>query len=275
MLRLSRLYPLHLVTLLAVAVGQAIYWHLNHSYFVIRYNDAYHFVLNLLFASSWGLEKDHSFNGPFWSVSVEALLYAVFFIVCYLRPPRLRLTLLMCGLGLALWPLYPPVAHGIFCFFLGGAVCLAYRRTPPLRRPGLLLALLLPLWLIPLLAAAIPAVASAPRFAPLASMLMRALVFPGTIYALAVYECARGTFGKPLAILGDISYSTYLLHFPLQLALVLGASACGIGLGAFRSAYALLGFMALLLAISYASHRGLEMPAQRWMRRRWLRRPVS
>jgi peptidoglycan/LPS O-acetylase OafA/YrhL len=274
-LRLSRLYPLHFVTLLLVAIGQVIFHSLNRSYFVYRYNDAYHFVLNLLFASSWGLERDHSFNGPFWSVSVEALLYAVFFVVCWLRPVSVTVTLLMSAAGLALWPLYAPVGHGIFSFFLGGAVCLAYRRTESRPAPGRLLALVGVLWLIPVVAAAVPAMAAAPRFAPVASMYMRCLVFPATIYTLAVYETKRGTFGRRLAVIGDISYSTYLWHFPLQLALAIGATALGVGFGVFLTPYALIGFFAVLLLIAYLSHRQLEMPAQRIMRRRWLPAPRS
>jgi peptidoglycan/LPS O-acetylase OafA/YrhL len=269
-LRLSRLFPLHLVTLLLVTIGQAIFFSLTQSYFVYRYNDAYHFVLNLLFASSWGLEKDHSFNGPFWSVSVEALLYAIFFCVCRLRPVSPRVTALMCIVGLALWPLYGPVGHGVFSFFVGGTVFLAYRRTLAHPPSGTLLALIVPLWLIPVVAAAVPVIASVPHFAPVASMYMRCLVFPATIYALAVYETERGTLGRRLAVIGDISYSIYLLHFPLQLLLAIVATAFGIGFAVFLSPYALVGFFAVLVAISYASHRWLEMPAQRSMRRRWL-----
>ena len=63
-LRFSRLYPLHLITLLAVALGQIYYFQLTNNHFAIENNNLAHFVLNLFFASSWGIEKGLSFNGP-------------------------------------------------------------------------------------------------------------------------------------------------------------------------------------------------------------------
>jgi peptidoglycan/LPS O-acetylase OafA/YrhL len=38
-------------------------------------------MLQLFFASCWGLERATSFNGPVWSISVEVLVYLVFFLV--------------------------------------------------------------------------------------------------------------------------------------------------------------------------------------------------
>ncbi len=51
-LRVSRLYPLHLLTLGWVAVGQVVFRLLTGTYFVYRHNDVYHFILNLFLASS-------------------------------------------------------------------------------------------------------------------------------------------------------------------------------------------------------------------------------
>src|SRR5207244_9707990 len=43
------------------------------------------------------------------------------------------------------------------------------------------------------------------------------LLFPLTILTLAVWEARRGRLGRRLAFVGQISYSSYLLHFPLQM----------------------------------------------------------
>jgi peptidoglycan/LPS O-acetylase OafA/YrhL len=274
-LRLSRLYPLHLLTLGFVAGAQAVFLALTHDYFVYANNDAYHFILNLFFASSWGLEKDHSFNGPFWSVSVEAVLYAAFFLLCRYRSIGVFATLAMSALGLALWSVYGPIAHGLFSFFLGGAMFLVYRRSTKKPPPRVVLALILSAWLLPIIAAEIPAIASWRHFAPMASMYMRVVVFPATIYALALYETRRGTLGKRFAVLGDISYATYMLHFPLQLTLAIAATLFGASLSYFMTPQALVGFFALLLPLSYASHRLFEMPVQSSLRRRFLRAPAQ
>ena len=47
---------------------------------IFENNDLYHFVLNILFISSWGLEKGMSFNQPIWSVSFELIVYILFFL---------------------------------------------------------------------------------------------------------------------------------------------------------------------------------------------------
>jgi Acyltransferase family len=78
--RLSRLYPLHLVTLLMVALMQPIYFYLHGFFFVYQNNDVQHFIPQLFMASDWGLLRSNSFNGPIWSISVEVLVYAVFFL---------------------------------------------------------------------------------------------------------------------------------------------------------------------------------------------------
>ena len=50
---------------------------------------------------------------------------------------------------------------------------------------------------------------------------------PLTVLALALHEARAGGALRALAFLGDISYSTYLIHFPMQLALALLALRFG------------------------------------------------
>ena len=60
-------------------------------------NDAFHFALQLIFASNWINALPQTFNGPIWSVSVEVLVYAFFLIVVsFLRP---SLILCLCRRG--------------------------------------------------------------------------------------------------------------------------------------------------------------------------------
>ena len=72
-LRFSRLYPLHLATLLLVLALQTMYFHQRDYFFVYQNNDIPHFIYQLFLASSWGFEKGYSFNGPIWSISVRKL----------------------------------------------------------------------------------------------------------------------------------------------------------------------------------------------------------
>lgn len=78
--RFARLYPLHLVTLLAAATVLAVGPSATAEGCC---NDAYHFALNLAMLQETGLNEGMSFNTPSWSISVEVLCYVLF----YLAPP--------------------------------------------------------------------------------------------------------------------------------------------------------------------------------------------
>lgn len=79
--RMSRLYPLHFLTLMVVLVFQIVRVHLDKGFFIYQNNDLYHFILNALFIQGEGFEKGWSFNAPTWSVSSEIVAYILFFII--------------------------------------------------------------------------------------------------------------------------------------------------------------------------------------------------
>lgn len=273
-LRFSRLYPLHFATLLAVAAGQLAFQAQNGSYFVNGGNDAYHFALHLLFASSWGFERSLSFNAPVWSVSVEVLLYAAFFVLCRLLPVRLLLlaALSAAGFWLALTA-YGALGRGIGSFFLGGCVCLAYRRIVAAGRAhSVARTLALPVAVLWLLVLGWPdGMARLPLPQGIGGEWLVILVlFPLTILVLALAETALGGLGRRFAVVGELSYASYLLHFPLQVAVVMGANAMALKKEVFYEPAALIGFMVFLIAVSLASYRWFELPAQRYLRQRLL-----
>jgi peptidoglycan/LPS O-acetylase OafA/YrhL len=119
-LRLSRLYPLHFLTLLLVAVLQYFYFNRYDAYFVYQDNDLRRFILQLLFASNWLPNEPYSFNGPIWSVSIEILLYALFFCVCRYASIRSAFLVFLCFVGALLSLRVAFIGRGIFSFFLGG-----------------------------------------------------------------------------------------------------------------------------------------------------------
>ncbi len=284
-LRLSRLYPLHFVTLLFVAAGQIVYIKMTKTYFVYSFNDTYDFSLNLFFASAWGLEKGNSFNAPVWSVSIEILLYAVFFVFSRRINLTFKAVLIAIFVGHLLhsfdviYDLEDFIALGIRNFFVGGLIFMAYERLiiggdkwkvsvwlPFVTSVAWLATLLIinPNYnfafdkLPPMIAHKI--VLAWPSFA----------LFPMTILSLALIETKRGTFGKRLSFVGDISYASYLLHFPLQLAIAMVMVPLAFNWKLFYSPLIMALFLSVLIIGSLVSHHYFEVPMQNFLRRKLL-----
>src|SRR6185312_13785838 len=78
---------------------------------------------------------------------------------------------------------------------------------------------------------------------------------------------AWGLNRKPLVYLGEISYSVYLVHFPLQLTLWLAYVTLGVT-WPFGDLAGLVAFMVLTLACAALTYRYIEMPGKRLMRLR-------
>ena len=76
-LRFSRLYPLHLATLLIVASLQPLHALLTGHDYIYGPNNASQFALNLAMATHWGAMAPMTFDGPFWSVSAEVPRLAI------------------------------------------------------------------------------------------------------------------------------------------------------------------------------------------------------
>jgi len=94
-------------------------------------------------------------------------------------------------------------------------------------------------------------------------------LFPSIILLLALVETNRGSLGKKFAFLGDISYSSYLLHFPLQLFLMILILSLSIDQNVFLSSGMLVAFFSVLLPVSYASYHHFELPMQSFLRRQF------
>lgn len=280
-LRFSRLYPLHALTLVVVIVGQWIYFRQTGTHFVYANDDAYHFVLNLFLASGWGLEHTYSFNGPIWSVSTECALYLLFFVMCRWLPVSAPVLLLASFIGTAggVFGLMPSaLARGVSMYFLGGVVYLFYAQVlqrgglERLWRPALVLAIIA--WALGLASLGLT-LPSRGAVHVLLTMYPRFVMFPLLVLALALLETRRGSLGARWSFIGDLSYASYLLHFPLQLVLMIVITALGFGPTLFLSPIALIGFFVLLIALSLATYHGYERPAQRWLRQRLVARRAA
>mgnify|MGYP006168606019 CR=1 FL=1 len=140
-LRFSRLYPLHLLTLLAML--PLIAWYRAQTGgqdYVYPHNTVENFVLQLFLASDWAGRNEWSFNGPIWSISIEVLAYAVFFALSrlgWVRPWQIGAVIGATGVVYALKLTPHPLVLCLFFFYLGGLTHAGWRwlqaSTPKLR----------------------------------------------------------------------------------------------------------------------------------------------
>jgi len=287
-LRFSRLYPLHLATLLAVAAMQYFFHRATGNYFVYGSNGWKRFVVSLIFAQNWLTPTlKQSFNGPAWSVSIEVLLYGIFFVFCRLglRGPRMALCIAAVGIALLWWKMF--IARGLIGFFVGGATFHLSRTVAShaaARRMtqwsvttaiGLWIVIWIETYFAPLHAAFYwlsgyisPEVGRLyiGNSEKIFLLLFVLIVVPTTLLALALHEQVLGGKWHRFAFVGDISYSTYMLHFPMQLALALIAVHYALTPAAFENPVALTLFYAALITLGGLSFHYFERPMQHFLR---------
>lgn len=287
-LRLSRLYPLHTAMLFAAAALQAAFHARTGHWFIYVNNDWQHFGSSLLMAQQWlPPTLAQCFDGPAWSVSVEILLYGVFFLVVRFGFGGWRPALLIAlvSIPLIFWNEF--IARGLMGFFVGGAIYHlgeTIKAHANARQIAQILGLVvIALWALVLcevyvapLHSLIRLLAGASDKSPLYDifvgwffrLLFTFVVSPLTILALSLDEkILGGRYGR-ISVLGDISYSTYLLHIPLQIVLALAALSLGLKPHDFMSFPVLVAFLAALIGLGYLSFRFFERPMQRWIRGR-------
>ncbi|OUD14085.1 acyltransferase family protein [Thioflexithrix psekupsensis] len=276
--RIARLYPLHLATLLLVVVLQLIYSQQYGFYFVYSHFDGYHFVLNLLFIQKWGLDNGFSFNGPAWAISVLVFLYLLFFILAYWRKATFLICLLISMIAAILLVadsseyLNRYLLRGISGFFFGGCIFyVAVYLSPHAEkiRLGFYAATLI-LWgatLFSFYGADLTVYIKQLGF--IGKLFLEGyvhyLLFPISLLSLIFLEMQRGILLKKMAWLGDISYSLFLLHFPLQLMVAILVGYGILDKTLFLNVGFFIGFFAVLIALSYLTYVKFERPMQSYL----------
>jgi peptidoglycan/LPS O-acetylase OafA/YrhL len=259
--RLSRLYPLHIATLVLVAMLQPLYFHLNGYFFVCQANDLQHFLLQIFMASDWVSQTGNSFNGPIWSISVEVLAYGFFFLSLRFvtRSALLNLIVIVAGMQIG-----GEVACCFSFFYIGGLAAIARRAVSSSTHKDVVegiawsAAIMFAVWGCAL-------ASSSYRLSDLAIL----------GYTPILLFCISGEIGVSPAIqrwieaAGNLTYSSYLLHFPIQLAIGLGFATHGTAIPFYNASFFVI-FITATLVASRLTYLYFEAPAQDLIRNRLL-----
>jgi len=261
-LRFSRLYPLHIATLLIVASVQPLYFDLHGYFFVYQENDLAHFLPQLLMASNWGFQEALTFDGPIWSVSVEVLVYFFFFIMLLAT----RSWLLNLAVIAACLTASGQIAACFAFFYAGGLAAMARRAvTPSVYRlaaesAGWLAVIVFPLW----------AWQYKGHLESMDFLLLLLTFTPILLFCLSRDIVMPASLQKVVEAAGNMTYSSYLLHFPIQLMTVVGFAIVRAPIPLYDGTFFGL-YIGTTLVASYLTYRYFEVPAQNLIRELLLR----
>ncbi len=275
-LRISRLYPLHVITLFAVAIMQYFRYFTGRGFFQGDINDLYHFILNLLFIQAGFFEDGLSFNGPSWSLSCEIIAYILFFYVLKKFKNPIPVFALLVFIGMSIlqkqlnYPLFNiSIAKMLLGFFIGTLTYVLNNQILQLEsrnRKLLFFAIFIFSSLIGVLvykAGYVWIFGHWDRVMPL-------LVYPLMILAaLNVFFLNKFFSLKPFTYIGDLSYSIYLIHFPVQIMMVTFLPMAGLVPNYYRWT-GMLTFILITTTLAALSYHLVEQPLQNLIRRKFL-----
>jgi peptidoglycan/LPS O-acetylase OafA/YrhL len=224
--RFARLYPLHLITLIAVLTLQLISNHLFGDSQIYAHNDAFHFLLNLLFIPAIGLEDGVSFNGPVWSVTLEFFAYIVFYLSLIAR----RSFLFSCisaflTLVVSLW-MRDTTNLILDCIFFFNCGVLAYVCFIRFSKNMLILsfAVLTSVFFILKLIFGFNEIQMYSLDLYLYSLIFCSFIFAGVLLETSFPHTFQN-LKSHIQFLGDLTYSSYLWHVPIQILVLLIAKS--------------------------------------------------
>jgi peptidoglycan/LPS O-acetylase OafA/YrhL len=285
--RFARIWPLHVATMVAAL----LYLGIRNGW---RYLSISAIIANLLLVHGWGRYFHPPLNFPSWSLSGEWGAYLVLplylFTIGRIRRGLIHVTLVIGLYAVLIWyaALFGhgtldrlreqwglgrcliEVGIGVSLFqlhelFTAGKATRLARITPAVARMSDA-------------AAAVIFVAIFVVFTYTAWDLYFVPLAAALIFCLSL---AEGPFSallhwRPMVLLGEISFSIYMLHgFVFWLCQDVPASFKG-RVGFWTGALWLLGAHLLVVGLAYLSYKLIERPADRALRTRWFcRRPVS
>jgi peptidoglycan/LPS O-acetylase OafA/YrhL len=220
-------------------------------------------------ASNWGFEENYSFNGPIWSVSIEIIVYFLFFFLIKKFYNSLLipiLTILFCALIKIFTNTTYLLLDCLIYFFAGGLsyfcneIVKKYEIVNEYKKK-LKICYFFILLIIPLLC----------LFFKLYNLKYFFFLFflfytPNLLNFLSNLSMNNQRLNKFVTVLGNTTYSSYLLHFPIQIGIVNVATFLKINLPLYNSFFFLF-YLSLTIIFSIFVYKYFEFPLMKLLRK--------
>ncbi|MDB6166861.1 MAG: acyltransferase 3 [Lacunisphaera sp.] len=233
--RIGRLYPLHFALIFVALAMECAKYYAEKQYGIVSVYGAfvatneYSFVTNLLLIHDWGFNNLPSYNTPSWSISAEVFVNIVFCLILFVTKSSQKLVMVSVAIiifsGSAIIAtgslgLTAMMDCGVFrCllgFFIGVLVYQIYRvlgklKTPRAHQNGSLLNALpfvFGFLLVTFLSFKSPGGSDFLLLPIAACFLLFVVRAPGG-------PADRCLTSKPVSWLGKVSYSIYMVHYPI------------------------------------------------------------
>lgn len=267
--RFIRFYPLMVFALFCVLFLQLLHRRLTGDFFADEFitdNSLLAFVMNLMCLQGTSL-LGISFNSPSWYLSVILVMYILFYVVTYVSGKYdmenlAYAAMLLLGLTLAVKG-YPAVflnCRGMVGFFSGCLLHEACRMVNDIldkRKKNVILGAV---FLALILICAIGIRYGHAVFAPsrLVVVVYGMVIWPLLVFLAVNMPALRWLLKqKPFTFLGKISFSMYLIHFPVMIALQDASIILKPGLN-YGGKKVFVFYIFLVLAVSILCHYFVE-----------------
>jgi peptidoglycan/LPS O-acetylase OafA/YrhL len=260
--RFARLYPLHFLTLCFIAVLQIISLKLFGYYQITAINDLYHFFLNLFFIAFWGFQVGSSFNTPFWSISIEEGIFFLFFLTHrYIFSFGIAIPLSILGFGAVISNYGTPMWYFGMCAWYFYTGVLIHYLVVKIKKDIIW-------WLL--------CSASLAVFYILLKKYINGTKIPFhnvefflfvPLLVLAIKLDLSGKFANKFFIkicdyISSLTYSSYLLHFPIQVFVLILFKYFAWDQGMFDTVPVFAIWIIFMVLLSRASYVFVERPLQ-------------
>jgi peptidoglycan/LPS O-acetylase OafA/YrhL len=246
--RFSRLYPLHFITLITVATLQLINQRVLGSFLIYEYNDIKRFVLHVFFMQGWVLTDGFSFNFPSWSVSVEIVVYVMFFILL----KTLKRTRLLGAIALlVLWTYATKQIGNLFfteclSYFLSGVAIWFATQTRNL---------------IYSVSVGLATTIFSVFLIGQGDFLSPSAILISILFLTAILDTLQIPFShKAVVRFGELTYSAFLWHIPIQLVMILVLESTSAPFEIYKSEVFMMVYLAAVYLTANLSFVFIENP---------------